>query len=119
MGLKYLILCSLFFCSSLFAQAVAPEKSKFNLRYTAEYDARQLITLHGITDKTKTVLVYLTIGAVVYTIDGKMPVLTDGVLHLSMHDVLMLTKTQALLFKALASMNHTELNVLVLDDYVK
>jgi len=91
-------------------------KQKFDMQYTAIYNARQEIFIHGIKDNTAEVLVSVLVGSVVYTLDGSEPVLTDGVPYLGIHQSLVLNAGQGRQFRAKSSMDGTQLMVGIMEN---
>lgn len=81
----------------------------------AVYNARDVIQIHGITEKTVEVRVWISVGSIVYTLDGSEPVLTDGVQYLSISQSLTLDALQARNFRAKAGMSGTKVHVMILE----
>lgn len=81
----------------------------------AVYNAHDTIQVHGVTEKTAEVRVWVSVGSIVYTLDGSDPVLTDGVQHLSISQSLTLDALQARNFKAKAGMSGTKVHVMILE----
>ncbi|GJQ23590.1 hypothetical protein BIY37_04700 [Candidatus Brocadia sapporoensis] len=80
----------------------------------ATYGASDSIRIYGITEMVKEVLVWVSVGSIVYTLDGSEPVLTDGVSSLAISQCLTLDAAQATRFRAKASMSGTRLHVMIL-----
>lgn len=79
------------------------------------YNARDVITIHGITEKTAEVRVWVTIGSIVYTLDSSEPVLTDGVSGIAISQCITLDAAQARQFAAKAGMSGTRMHVMIME----
>jgi len=109
--LKYVMVISLLFCGISYGA----EKVKVSKKYEAVYSARQIIDLPSVDIATKEVILYVLVGALVYTLDGSVPVLTNETNNLAIGEGLILTKKEALSFKAACGMNGTKVFVLFLE----
>ena len=109
--LKYLLIMSLFVCGISYGA----EKVKVSKKYEAVYSARQIINLPSVDMATKEVILYVLVGALVYSIDGSVPILTNETNNLAIGEGLILTKKEALSFKAACGMNGTKVFVLFLE----
>lgn len=109
--LKYLLVISLFACGISYGA----EKVKVVKKYEAVYSARQIIDLPSAEVATKEVIIYVLVGALVYTLDSNVPVLTNGANNLAIGEGLILTKNEALSFKAACGANGTKIFVLFLE----
>ena len=109
--LKYLLIVSLFFCGISYGA----EKIKVSKKYEAVYAARQIIDLPCVDVATKGVILYVLVGALVYTLDGSVPVLTNGVNNLAIGEGLKLTKNEAVSFKAACGASGTKVCVIFLE----
>jgi len=110
--MKTLILIGMLLMLPAIAFAQEKPKEKFQAEYSAIYNQRQIVTISGITDETEKMLVWLTVGAMPYMLDGSIPKLTDGVPYLGIHQVIMLTREEGLKFIGIASMNGTKFHCL-------
>lgn len=81
----------------------------------AVYNARDLIQIHGVAEKTVEVRVWVSVGNVAYTIDGSEPVLMEGVPCLAISQSLTLDAEKARKFKAKAGMTGTKVHVMILE----
>lgn len=79
------------------------------------HNARDAIQIYGITEKTVEVRLWISVGSIVYTIDGSEPVLTDGVPYVAISQCLNLDAAKAAAFKAQAGMSGTKLHVMILE----
>jgi hypothetical protein len=109
--LKYVLILSLFLCGVSYGA----EKIKVSKKYEAVYSARQIIDLPSVEVGTKEVIVYVLVGALVYTLDGTVPVLTNGTNNLAIGEGIKLTKNEAISFKAACGMQGTKICVLFLE----
>lgn len=112
--MKTLILIGMLLMLPAITFAQEKQKEKFQSEYNAIYNARQIVTISGITDETSKMLVWLTVGAMPYTLDGSVPKLTDGVPYLGIHQVITLAREEGLKFIGIASMNGTKFHCLQL-----
>lgn len=94
---------------------MAETKMKRQTQYTAVYKARQVVPVDQITTSTVQVIVTVHIGAIVYTLDGKTPVITDGVPHLKIGESLIMNRKEALAFKGMPAMDGTWLQCVLLE----
>lgn len=81
----------------------------------AMYNAHDEVQIYGITDRTAEVRIWVSVGSVVYTLDGSEPVLTEGVPYLAISQSLTLDVGKARQFKAKAGMTGTKVHVMVFE----
>lgn len=90
-------------------------KLKVASESAATYNARDVIQIHGITEKTAEVRIWVSVGSIVYTLDGSEPVLTDGVPSLTISQSITLCAEKARGFKAKAGMSGAKVHVMVFE----